>query len=93
MILLGGVELPLRAIREQISSSIDLVVHLARDARGRRFVTTIAEMEGMEGDVISMAELYSRSTSGQSTDASLPPLAPTGLVPTRFGVRGNRGSS
>lgn len=93
MILLGGVELPLRAIREQISSSIDLVVHLARDARGRRFVTTIAEMEGMEGDVISMAELYSRSSPGAGFEGALPPLLPTGLAPTRFALRGNRGAA
>jgi pilus assembly protein CpaF len=93
MILLGGVELPLRAIREQISSSIDLVVHLARDARGRRFVTTIAEMEGMEGDVISMAELYARSASAFASTEVLPPLVSTGLVPTRFAVRGNRVSA
>ncbi len=93
MILLGGVELPLRAIREQISSSIDLVVHLARDARGRRFVTTISELEGMEGDVISMAELYSRSNAAFTSTDALPPLVPTGLAPTRFAVRGNRGSA
>jgi pilus assembly protein CpaF len=93
MILLGGVGLPLAAVREQISSSIDLVVHLARDARGRRFVTTIAEMEGMEGDVISMAEIYSRSASGFVANDRLPQLAPTGLAPTRFAVRGNRGSA
>ena len=93
MILLGGVELPLRAIREQISSSIDLVVHLARDAHGRRFVTTIAEMEGMEGDVISMAELYTRSATAAGSDGTLAPLASTGLTPTRFALRGNRGSA
>ncbi len=63
MTLLGGVDLPLRAIREQIASSIDLIVHLARDARGRRFVSEIAEVEGMESDVVAMADLFVRSRS------------------------------
>jgi len=60
MILLGGTELPLRAIREQVSSSIDIIVHLMRDARGRRFVTAITEVVGMESDVISTADLFAR---------------------------------
>ncbi|MEY3092637.1 MAG: hypothetical protein RL413_1848 [Actinomycetota bacterium] len=63
MTLLGGVDLPLRAIREQIASSIDLIVHLARDARGRRYVAEIAEIEGMESDVVAMADLFTRARS------------------------------
>jgi pilus assembly protein CpaF len=91
MILLGGVDLPLRAIREQVASSIDLIVHLARDARGRRFVTTITEVEGMEGDVISTADLFTRDLQAGDDVEILSPLHSTGLAPTRFAVRGNRG--
>lgn len=89
MILLAGVDLPLRAVREQIASSIDLVVHLARDARGRRFVTTITEVVGMESEVVSTADLFARDF-GQSGDDSLPVLAPTGLVSSRLGLRRDR---
>ncbi|MEY3340314.1 MAG: hypothetical protein RLZZ269_225 [Actinomycetota bacterium] len=60
MVLLAGVELPLRAIREQIASAIDLIVQLSRDAEGRRFVSSITEVVGMEGDVVSTADLFVR---------------------------------
>jgi len=90
MILLAGVDLPLRAVREQASSSIDLIIHLARDARGRRFVTTITEVVGMEGDIVSTADLFSREF-GRAVDLDgLPPLEKTGLVSQRFGMRRNR---
>lgn len=90
MILLGGVDLPLRAVREQVSSSIDLIVHLARDAHGRRFVTTITEVVGMESEVISTADLFARDFGAGRTDESLPKLARTGLVSHRLGLRRNR---
>ena len=61
MVLLAGVDLPLRAIREQIASAIDVVVQLNRDAEGRRLVTSVTEVVGMEGDVLSAAEIFQRS--------------------------------
>lgn len=64
MVLLSGVELPLRAIREQIASAIDLIVQLSRDAEGRRFVSSITEVVGMEGDVVSTADLFVRDATG-----------------------------
>jgi pilus assembly protein CpaF len=76
MVLLGGVELPLRAIREQIASAVDLVVQLSRDGSGNRFVSSITEVVGMEGDVISTAEIYTRSADGE--------LVATGVVPRRI---------
>jgi len=60
MVLLAGVDLPLRAIREQIASAIDVVVQLNRDAEGRRLVTSVTEVVGMEGDVLSAAEIFQR---------------------------------
>ena len=86
MILLAGVDLPLRAVREQIASSIDVIVHLARDARGRRFVTTITEGVGMESDVVSTADLLARDFTGVATE-TLPALQTTGLVSSRLGMR------
>lgn len=93
MILLGGVDLPLRAIREQIASSIDLVVHLARDARGRRFVNTITEVAGIEGEVVSTAEIFNRDPAGVAPpDGALPTLAPTGVGSRRIEMRRERGA-
>lgn len=83
MTLLGGVDLPLRAIREQISSSIDLIVHLARDARGRRFVAQISEVEGMESDVVAMADLFVRGRSSGEPS----PLKRTGVSSRRMITR------
>jgi pilus assembly protein CpaF len=87
MVLLGGVELPLRAIREQVASAIDLVVHLARDARGRRFVSAVTEVVGMEGDTISTADLFSRDFAESSRDGDLPALVSTGLISRRINQR------
>jgi pilus assembly protein CpaF len=84
MILLGGAELPLRAVREQVATSIDVLVHLNRDDHGRRFVSTISEVEGMEGDVISLAELFHRTSGAVGVDS---PLVPTALVSRRLSAR------
>ena len=83
MTLLGGVDLPLRAIREQIASSIDLIVHLARDAHGRRFVAEIAEVEGMESDVVAMADLFVRTRS----NGDVSPLKRTAVSSRRMAQR------
>lgn len=82
MVLLGGVELPLRAIREQIASAIDVIVQLTRDAAGRRFVSSITEVVGMEGDVVSTADLFVRDSSSIES-----PLVATGVSTRRnFGA-------
>ena len=81
MVLLAGVDLPLRAIREQIASAIDVVVQLNRDAEGRRLVTSITEVVGMEGDVLSAAEIFQRSPERGAA------LVATGVV----GMRGAGG--
>jgi len=56
--LLSGVELPVRAIREQIARAVDLVVQQARFADGSRRITHVAEVTGMEGEVIALQELF-----------------------------------
>ncbi len=58
MVLMAGMDLPLRAIREQIASAFDLVVHLGRLADGTRKIVQIAEVQGMEGDVIIMQDIF-----------------------------------
>ena len=87
MVLLSGADLPLRAIREQVSSSIDLVVHLARDANGRRYVDAITEVVGMEGDLISTADLFERDKRSAVSDVLLQPLINTGIPSQRINLR------
>jgi pilus assembly protein CpaF len=58
MVLMAGMELPVRAIREQISSAIDLIVHQSRLKDGTRRITHITEVVGMEGDVVSLQDIF-----------------------------------
>jgi pilus assembly protein CpaF len=58
MVLMSGVDLPMRAIREQLSSAIDLLVHLARLRDGSRRIVRIAEVQGMEHDIITLNDLF-----------------------------------
>jgi len=80
MVLLGGVDLPLRAIREQVASAVDLIVQLTRGSDGSRFVSSITEVVGLEGDVVSTAELFNRSLHSTADRAALPPLVSTGVT-------------
>jgi len=80
MVLLGGVDLPLRAIREQVASAVDLIVQLTRGSDGSRFVSSITEVVGLEGDVVSTAELFNRSLNSAADRAALPPLVSTGVT-------------
>jgi pilus assembly protein CpaF len=87
LVLTAGVELPLRAIREQISSAFDLLVHLTRLVDGSRRITHITEVLRMESEVITLQELYlARPAGGSSYDnghahAAVGTLEPTGLQP------------
>jgi pilus assembly protein CpaF len=58
MVLMAGMELPTRAIREQTASAIDLIVHQSRLKDGTRRITHITEVAGMEGDVITLQDLF-----------------------------------
>lgn len=58
MVLMSGMDLPVRAIREQVASAIDVIVHLTRLRDGTRRVTQITEVIGMEGDVVKLQDLY-----------------------------------
>ena len=63
LVLMGGVDLPLRAVREQIASAFDLIIHLVRLIDGSRRVSRITEVFGLEGDVVTLQDLFvTRST-------------------------------
>jgi len=81
MVLFGGIDLPLRAIREQIASAVDLVVQLTRLNDGRRVVSSITEVVGLEGDVVSIADLFTRQMIGDREA-----LSPTGVISRTLGV-------
>jgi len=81
MTMMAGMELPQRAIREQIASAIHLVVHLDRMRDGTRKVTNITEIQGMEGDVITMTDLFVFDQTGIEDGKVIGRLRPTGLRP------------
>lgn len=81
MTLMAGMDLPVRAIREQIASAIELVVHQERFRDGTRKVTHISEVQGMEGDVITMTDLFVFEQTGYEDGHVIGRLRPTGLRP------------
>ncbi len=81
MTLMAGMDLPSRAIREQISSAIDLVVHQDRMRDGTRKVVNITEVSGMEGEVITMTDIFVFEQTGIENGQIVGRLRPTGLRP------------
>ena len=81
MVLMAGMELPTRAIREQIASAVDLIVYQSRMRDGSRKVVAISEIAGMEGDVISMTDLFVFEHGGYREGKVHGRLRPTGLRP------------
>jgi pilus assembly protein CpaF len=81
MTLMAGMELPVRAIREQVSSAIDMVVHQERMRDGTRKVTYITEVSGMEGDVITTTDIFIFEQTGFENGKVIGRLRPTGLRP------------
>jgi pilus assembly protein CpaF len=81
MVMMAGMDLPIRAIREQISSAIELVVHQERMRDGTRKIVNITEVTGMEGDVITMNDLFIFEQSGYENGKVMGQLRPTGIRP------------
>ena len=81
MCLMAGMDLPIRAIREQISSAVDLICQQERMRDGTRKVTSITEISGMEGDVITMTDIFVFEQSGVENGQVVGRLRPTGLRP------------
>ena len=84
MVLMAGMDLPIRAIREQVASAVDLVVHQTRFKDGTRRITHLTEVERMEGDVITLQDifLFDGSAGFDANGRTLGTLRATGLRPT-----------
>jgi pilus assembly protein CpaF len=83
MVLMSGMELPVRAIREQVGSAIDLIVHEARFSDGTRKISRITEIVGLEGDQITMQDIFQyRQTGVGPAGRVVGRFEPTGSVPT-----------
>jgi pilus assembly protein CpaF len=81
MTLMAGMDLPSRAIREQVASAIDLICHQERMRDGTRKITNITEISGMEGDVITMTDIFVYEQTGMENGQITGRLRPTGLRP------------
>ena len=81
MTLMAGMELPMRAIREQIASAIDLVIHQTRMRDGTRKIVNMTEVTGMEGEVITMTDVFVFEQTGYENNRVVGRLRPTGLRP------------
>jgi len=83
MVLMSGMDLPVRAIREQIAAAIHLIVHISRIADGTRKVVNISEVVGLEGDRITMQDLFKFEQTGIDSEGKvLGHFAPCGSAPT-----------
>ena len=81
MVLMAGLDLPLKAIREQVASSIELVVHLERMKDGSRKIVQVSEVQGMESDTIVMQDLFIFKQTGIKNGVVQGNLTATGLRP------------
>jgi pilus assembly protein CpaF len=88
MVLMAGFDLPMRAIREQIASAVDVIVQVDRQPDGRRVVSSVAEVHGLEGDKILLQEVF-RLVPGAGSAPAM--LGPTGLRPKFLDMLAERG--
>jgi pilus assembly protein CpaF len=79
MVLMAGFDLPVRAIREQIAAALDLILQVSRMPDGRRVITAVTEVQGLEGDIILLQDIFRFRPARGSSGAG--ELAPTGLRP------------
>ena len=83
MVLMSGMELPSRAIREQIQSAVDIIIHESRMGDGSRKVTAITEVTGMEGSQIVMQDIFTFVQTGVDANGKIVGrMKPTGAIPT-----------
>jgi pilus assembly protein CpaF len=78
---MAGMDLPLKAIREQVAGAVELVVHMERVKDGSRKVVFVSEVQGMEGDTIVMQDIFVYEQSGIKNGVVQGALKPTGLRP------------
>jgi pilus assembly protein CpaF len=85
MVLMAGYDLPVRAIRQQVASALDLIIHLERLQDGSRKVTAITEVQRMESDIITLQNVFEFEMEGITSDGKVTgSFRPTGLRPTFF---------
>lgn len=78
---MAGMDLPVRAIREQIASALDLIIHMARLKDGSRKIVAITEVQGMEGDVIVLQDIFVFEQTGYENGKVIGRIKPTGVRP------------
>ncbi len=82
MAMMAGLDMPLLAIRKQIAAAINLIVHLARLADGSRMMTHITELSGMEGEVVTLTDIFKYEQTGVSPEGKINgQIRPTGMRP------------
>jgi len=91
LVMYAGFELPIKAIKEQIVGAIDIIVQIKRFKDGSRKVTQVAEIDGMQGDVITLGDIFVYRQSGEENEKITGEFSSTGYVPhciERFEERG-----
>ncbi|MCX7945131.1 MAG: ATPase, T2SS/T4P/T4SS family [Deltaproteobacteria bacterium] len=92
MVLMAGIDIPVRAIREQVSSAINIILHQARFSDGSRKVTHISEITGMEGDIITMQDIFVFKQQGYDENGRvLGEFVATGFIPKFYDELRQRG--
>ncbi|HSH79420.1 MAG TPA: CpaF family protein [Herpetosiphonaceae bacterium] len=81
MVLMAGTELPLRAIREQIAAALDVIIQQERMQDGSRKVVRVSEVQGMEGDIITLQDIFVFQQTGMENRRVLGSLRPVGIRP------------
>ncbi len=81
MCLMAGMDLPVRAIREQVASAVDVVVQQSRLRDGSRKIINVTEIQGMEGDIIVMSDIFAFEQQGMENGKIIGRLKPTGIRP------------
>lgn len=92
MVLMAGMDLPVRAIREQMSSAINIIIHQTRFSDGSRKITHITEITGMEGDIITMQDIFLFKQQGYDENGRvLGEFVATGFIPKFYDELRQRG--
>jgi pilus assembly protein CpaF len=81
MVLMAGMELPIKAIRQQIAAAVDVIVHQERLRDGARKIVNVSEVQGMEGDVILMQDVFEFEQTGVENGVIKGRMKPTGIRP------------
>jgi pilus assembly protein CpaF len=85
MVSMTGIAFPIKALRAQIASAIDVVVQVARLEDGRRKIVSVQEINGMEGEIVTMSEMFKFERNGVDADNNvIGELRPTGIVPAFY---------